>query len=245
MEKVLQVENLRKSYNGLTVLDLDSLSIPKGQITVIMGPNGAGKTTLIRILALLEEPDHGTIWLNGQPIPEDENHRLVLRRQMGVIWQRPALFAMSVADNLGLALRLRGWGRKKVRTKVEEYADMFDLGDLLRKWPNELSGGETQKVSVARSLIYEPDIMFIDEPDTYLDLSNRHLVEEMVASQVERRGMTALMVTHSRHQMSRLAANLVILQRGRLRWSGRVDNLETKDWDEELRTFLGLAEPSA
>ena len=101
MEKVLQVENLRKSYNGLTVLDLDSLSIPKGQITVIMGPNGAGKTTLIRILALLEEPDHGTIWLNGQPIPEDENHawscgdrwrywqRIACLHELPIIWVWP------------------------------------------------------------------------------------------------------------------------------------------------------------
>ena len=169
---------------------------------------------MIRILALLEEPDQGAILLRGQPVPEDEHDRLALRRRMGVIWQRPALFAMSVADNLGLALRLRGWNRKQIRAKVEEYAEMFNLGRLLRKWPNELSGGETQKVSVARSLIYEPEIMFIDEPDTYLDLRNRHLVEEMVASQVERRGMTALMVTHSRQQMSRLAANLVFLQAG-------------------------------
>jgi len=210
-----------------------------------MGPNGAGKTTLIRILALLEEPDRGTILLGGQPVPEDEEQRLALRRRMGVIWQRPALFAMSVADNLGLALRLRGWNRKQIRAKVEEYAEMFNLGRLLRKWPNELSGGETQKVSVARSLIYEPEIMFIDEPDTYLDLRNRHLVEEMVASQVERRGMTALMVTHSRQQMSRLAANLVFLQAGQVRWSGQVDSQDPKNWDEELKALLGLAEPSA
>src|SRR5690554_1885230 len=113
METILHVENLRKSYNGLTVLNLEALSIPEGQITVIMGPNGAGKTTLIRILALLEEPDQGAILLRGQPVPEDEHDRLALRRRMGVIWQRPALFAMSVADNLGLALRLRGWSRQQ------------------------------------------------------------------------------------------------------------------------------------
>ena len=245
METILHVENLRKSYNGLTVLNLEALSIPEGQITVIMGPNGAGKTTLIRILALLEEPDQGAILLRGQPVPEDEHDRLALRRRMGVIWQRPALFAMSVADNLGLALRLRGWSRQQIRAKVEEYAEMFNLGRLLRKWPNELSGGETQKISVARSLIYEPEIMFIDEPDTYLDLSNRHLVEEMVASQVERRGMTAVMVTHSRQQMSRLASNLVFLQGGQVRWSGQVASQNPKDWDGELKALLGLAEPSA
>ena len=87
--------------------------------------------------------------------------------------------------------------------------------------------------------------MFIDEPDTYLDLSNRHLVEEMVASQVERRGMTAVMVTHSRQQMSRLASNLVFLQGGQVRWFGQVASQNPKDWDGELKALLGLAEPSA
>jgi tungstate transport system ATP-binding protein len=213
---VFEIKNLKKSYGKKTILDIDHLAISRDGITCLMGRNGSGKTTLIRLLALVEQPDSGEILFNGEPLPKSERERLALRRKMGVIWQNPAMFNMTVYQNLILALRLRGIDKKTIEQKAEEISERLSLYSLWNKFPSQLSGGESQKVSIARTLIYSPEIIFVDEPNTYLDEDNQRITEEIVMNYVQEEKKTAIIVTHSSDQAQRLAKNIVRLVNGKV-----------------------------
>ncbi len=221
----LYATNLAKNYLGKPALNLSSICLEEGTVLTVMGANGAGKTTLIRLLSLLELQDKGEIIIWGKSVPSSQRERLPLRRQMGVIWQRPSLFQMSVMDNIALGLRLRGMEEPEIQERVTQISRRFDLTPLLSRWPGELSGGEVQKVSVARTLVLEPRILFVDEPNTYLDVAGVHLVEEAVREETRRRKTAILIITHNRDQARAMADRAIILDQGAMVWSGPAADL--------------------
>ncbi len=194
--------------SGRRVLDEVTASIPAAGITVISGPSGAGKTTLLRLCNRLEVPDEGTVRYRSRPL--DELDPLALRRRVGMVFQRPTPFPGSVADNLAVA---RPDARAdEMRAVLERVA--LDAG-LLGQEARTLSGGELQRMCLARTLVTEPEALLLDEPTSALDEQPKRVFEK-TARELAAQGITILWVTHDDAQAHRVADRICRLRNGRL-----------------------------
>ncbi|MEC9488272.1 MAG: ATP-binding cassette domain-containing protein, partial [Halanaerobium sp.] len=158
---IITAQNIKKYYGQKQVLDIDEFRLYEGKFNLLLGPNGSGKTTLLNILSLIDEDYQGTIQYQGQPI--DRQGLLQQRRKYAVIWQNPYLYKGTVAYNIGLPLKLRNTPQEDIKGRVKGLARELGIADLLTQKSNELSGGELQKVSIARAVITRPEVLFIDE----------------------------------------------------------------------------------
>ncbi len=213
--------------SGRRVLDAVSGQIPERQVTVIAGPSGVGKTTLLRLCNRLEVPDEGRIFYRGRDVAELDPLRL--RREVGMVFQTAALFGGTVRDNLAVA---------DPEADADAYADTLrrvslDL-QLLDRQVASLSGGEAQRVSLARTLITGPQVLLADEPTAGLDLTPRLAFERLMRG-LTSDGLTVVWVTHDLDQLRRLADKVLVLLAGRVAYSGPPDRL---DHIPELARFL-------
>ena len=213
MDPLYQISGLAFSYAGRNVLDLDELCIERNRVTAVVGPNGSGKSTLFDILAFLRKPDTGTILFHGKPATGIKT--APLRRQVGYIQQKPYLMKMSVRDNIGLGLKFRGAARTDIDTAVTAVADELGLGALLARDAGRLSGGEIQKVALARALALRPEAVIMDEPFTYLDEATAGDLEEWIAGQRAGGGKTIIFSTHDRLRAQSLSDTSFNLINGR------------------------------
>jgi tungstate transport system ATP-binding protein len=221
-----RLRGLTKEYQGKTVLRIDELDVSRGEILVLVGPSGAGKSTLLRLLNFLELPSSGSIDFKApskdpsrvgqRQATFDATHPvpLELRRRVTTVFQRPILLNRSVHANVRYGLRLRG-ARDSGRP-VEEALDQVGLSDLAHQRARTLSGGEAQRVSLARAMVLQPDVLLMDEPTANLDPYNVGLIEEIVRSLNERQGTTIVLVTHNVFQARRLAHRVGLLLEGRI-----------------------------
>ena len=167
MTSAYTISQLEHGYGGVPVLKLDPCAINQGCVHALIGPNGIGKSTLLNLLAFLSMPDHGQInfcdeKVNAKLLPD-------LRKRVGYVQQNPYLFNLTVLENIQLGLKLRGIKKQLRQSRAMDIIEQFDLGALTNKRAHELSGGEAQKVAIARTLILEPDVLILDEPFTFLD----------------------------------------------------------------------------
>ena len=213
MESLYQISGLAFSYSGRKVLDLDELHIARNRVTAVVGPNGSGKSTLFDILAFLRRPDAGRILFRGSPAAETGSAGL--RRQVGYIQQKPYLMKMPVRDNIGLGLKFRGAARAAIDSAVNAVAGELGLGSLLERDAGKLSGGEIQKVALARALVLQPEVVIMDEPFTYLDEGSLHDIEEWIAGQRTSREKTVIFSTHDRLRAQSLSDTSFNLINGR------------------------------
>ncbi|HXH63677.1 MAG TPA: energy-coupling factor ABC transporter ATP-binding protein, partial [Gemmatimonadales bacterium] len=165
---MIELRAVTHRYGTRVVLALDRFALPPGGSVAIVGPNGSGKSTLLRLLALLEPPTAGDVWLDGAPAPRGR-HLAAARRRVTLVEQRPMLFRGTVRENLGFGLRARGFGRADVHRTVDSVAERFALSALLERRRGELSDGEVQRVAVARALAVRPDVLLLDEPVSSAD----------------------------------------------------------------------------
>ncbi|NDJ52963.1 MAG: phosphate ABC transporter ATP-binding protein [Chloroflexi bacterium] len=212
---VYQINAIQQIYQRRTVLDLDELQIRQGEIFALVGPSGAGKSTLLRILAFLERPASGQVHVqvDGTNWMQDEIP-IAQRRKIAMVFQRPALLSRPVRVNVAYGLRLRGNYDGKVR--VEEALERVSLTHLADALPRTLSGGEMQRVAVARTLVLEPQILILDEPTANLDPTNVRIIEELVQDQNQRFGTSIVLVTHNIFQARRLADRVALIIDGKL-----------------------------
>lgn len=213
MQPLYQISGLAFSYSGRKALDLDELRIDRNRVTAVVGPNGSGKSTLFDVLAFLRKPDTGTILFHGKPTTGLKT--ALLRRQVGYIQQKPYLMKMPVRDNIGLGLKFRGAARTAIDTAVNAVADELGLGTLLERDAGRLSGGEIQKVALARALALQPDVVIMDEPFTYLDEATAHDIEEWIAGQRTSQKKTIIFSTHDRLRAQSLSDTSFNLINGR------------------------------
>ena len=215
----LMAEGLGLSAGGHVLLAGVSAAFEPGAIHGVVGPNGAGKTTLLRLLALLERPTQGRVLVGGEDATTRWPDCLGLRRRLALVQQRPALFRCSVFDNVAAGLRFRGVRGGELRQAALEALGLVELNGFERRWPGSLSGGEAQKVALARAVATRPEVLLLDEPTASLDPASCALIEAKV-SLLAAQGVTIVWVTHSLAQAARLSARLYVICEGRLIESG-------------------------
>jgi putative ABC transport system ATP-binding protein len=215
---LLRGEGLGREVEGRRLLDGVSFSVAEGDVLAVVGPSGSGKSTLLRLLNRLDEPTEGTVWLGGQ------DHRTLrpqaLRRRVGMVMQAAALFPGTVADNVRFGPRQRGaeLADDRLRTLLRQVG----LPGFAERPVDELSGGEAQRVSIARALANEPEVLLLDEPTSALDEASKHGVEALVTEVARARSLTCVIVTHDMAQAARLATHVLVLEAGRVRRAGPV-----------------------
>jgi tungstate transport system ATP-binding protein len=214
---VLAAHDLRRRYGGRLVVDVHYFAVSPGEIIAVLGPNGAGKSTLLRLLMLLERPDAGQVVFRGRPVdPSDET----VRRHMAGVFQKPYLFTGTVAENVEFGLAARGVPRPERRRRVEEALDWLDLAGHAHTPVRALSGGEVQRVGLARALVPEPAILFLDEPTANLDVTIRRRFREDLERLLRARAGAAVLVTHDAADAFALADRIAVMEDGRIVQTG-------------------------
>ena len=216
--KFLCVENLSYVVEDQRILANVSFDIKAGERVAVFGPSGAGKSTLIRLLNRLDEPTSGTVYIRGQDYRQIPPRRL--RRRLGLVMQQPYLFPGTVADNLRFGPKAHGEALSDAR--IEALLKGVDLEGLAEREVSTLSGGEAQRVNLARTLANEPEVLLLDEPTSSLDEESRHEVESTILSVLDAQGVTCLLVSHDREQVQRMAERLLFMKDGRISADGTV-----------------------
>lgn len=206
----IKLVRTRKKYRNTMVLDIDELAIPEGMITGITGSNGAGKTTLLHIIAGLDDSFEGEVTYNGLPI---SNHVI---ESMTLVFQKPYLFRRTVYDNIAYPLQIRNRSKEEIDKGVLWAAKSMGIEELLRKKGHQLSGGEAQKVAMARALSIRPRLLLLDEPTSNLDPESTSRMEEALRRYNHETGATIVIITHNMEQAERLCHNQIKLELGRM-----------------------------
>jgi tungstate transport system ATP-binding protein len=215
---------------GVTILDRVSLAFAAGAPAVLIGPNGAGKTTLLRLLMGLVAPVRGRVTWGGREAAAEPTHR-------AIVFQRPAMLRRSAAGNIRYALAAAGVPRAKRASRVDELAAIVGLAGLGGRPARKLSGGEQQRLALARALAKEPQILLLDEPTASLDPAATKAIEDVICS-VAARGIKVVMSTHDLGEARRLAGEIVLMHRGRVIESGAADTFFADPRTEEARRFM-------
>ncbi len=237
---VIETVNLGHSYNGKTILKNVELNIPRGDVLALIGPTGAGKTMLLRLLDLLEEPSSGTIYFDGVNVTRFRNYRLEARRRMAFVQQKPIVFTMSVYDNVACGLRLRHEKGETIKRKVDDALELVGMTEYRDRNARLLSGGETQRIAIARALVTAPEVLFLDEPTANLDPVSTSKVEELLAHIIQERKTTVVMTTHDMSQGQRLAGRMGVLIKGELQQVGNTEEIFCSPQSREVAEFVGI-----
>jgi len=238
MEAILQAKNLIVERNKKKVLEIKQISIEKGELFAVIGPNGAGKSTLLMTLSTLLPISSGEIIFKNQEI--SARNKLAFRRQIGMVLQDPLLLDTSVSENIGTGMRFRGIKESTIKKSVYYWAEQLNITHLLKRKSRQLSGGEAQRVSLARALALEPKILFLDEPFSALDAPTRaKLITDFQRLQKENH-ITTLFVTHNLDEAFILADWVAIVMAGEIRQVDSPQNVFTSPSDREVAQFVGV-----
>lgn len=207
----IEVRRISKSYGTVVVLKDISFVLKAGESMVILGPSGSGKTTLLRLLAGLEFPDTGEIYMEGKLVSRPCFRVLPHQRKIGMVFQSPALWPhMTVAENIGFGLR--NWPKKKVKARVDELLVQMGLDKLKDRYPNEISGGQAQRVALARALAPRPRHLFLDEPLTNLNNELKENLLGLIKGEAVQNRSTLIYVTHDHEEATVISQNTLILK---------------------------------
>jgi len=236
MKALVEIHNLLVERGKHPALQLDYLSILDGEVLAVVGPNGAGKSTLLLTLARLLKPVQGEIRFNGQQAADESD--TVYRRRIALVMQDPLLFDTSVFDNVASGLRFRGVAKEQVRHKVPLWLERLGVGHLSKRRASQLSGGEAQRVSLARALVLAPQLLLLDEPFSALDPPTRSRLLEDLGALLDETATTTVFVTHDLDEAAHLAGRMAVIVGNRLRQSGRSEEVFAAPVDEEVAQFL-------
>lgn len=206
-----------KRFAALTVVDRLDLDIARGEFIALLGPSGSGKTTLLMMLAGFEQPSGGTITVDGQRVDGLPPHK----RNMGVVFQNYALFPhMSVRDNIAFPLKMRGTPKAEIAQRVARVLDMVKLSAMAERKPAQLSGGQQQRVALARALVFEPQVVLMDEPLGALDKKLREQMQLDIRDLHRRLGLTIVFVTHDQDEALTMSDRIAVFNHGRIEQIG-------------------------
>lgn len=248
---VVRVENLRREFrsHGTTTVAVDNLdlTLERGEFICLLGPSGCGKTTTLRAIAGLETPTQGVIEISDQVVFSSESGTYVPpeRRGLGMVFQSYAVWPhMTVAENVGFPLR-HGIGKRdkarhgEVDDRVARMLELMDCAHLARRYPSELSGGQQQRVALARTLVYEPDLLLFDEPLSNLDAKLRERMRFELRELQQRIGFAALYVTHDREEALSLSDRILVMRDGSVAQAGTPEEIYERPIDDFVADFVG------
>ena len=233
---MIQIRDLLIQRNGRDVLQVDSLDIQPGETLAVVGPNGSGKTTLLLGLAHLLKLAHGEIFFDG--ISLKMLNDIEYRRKISFVFQSPLLLDMTVEQNVALGLRFRGVAREETRERVSRWIKALGIESLAKRKASQLSGGEAQRVSLARAFVLEPELLLLDEPFAALDPPTHAKLLEDLAVILKRDHKTAVFVTHNLNEAAKLSHRIAVLVGGVLRQVGTAKQIKSRPADETVKAFL-------
>ncbi len=213
MEELFRMENLYMAFGKKEVLKNIELAILRGEILALIGPSGSGKTTLLRILNFFEKPTSGNLKFDGMEMRDEINN---IRRRMSFLFQTPVIFNTSVFNNVAYGLKVRGIDKKTIEKKVGEALNTVGLSGMEKQKARTLSGGEAQRMAFARAIVYDPEILLLDEPTASLDPANVAKIEDIIKSIRNERTTTIVIATHNIPQVRRISDRVGILINGEL-----------------------------
>lgn len=233
---MIQIRDLLIQRNGLDALRVDFLDIQRGETLTVVGPNGAGKSTLLLALARLLKPSRGDILYENKSLKRWDE--LDYRRRISFVFQSPLLMDMSVEQNVALGLKFRGIPKAETRRRVWKWMQQLGVESLSKRRAGQLSGGEAQRVSLARAFVLEPELLLLDEPFAALDPPTHARLLEDLSALLERDHRTAVFVTHNLNEASKVSHRIAVFVGGVLRQVGTAKQIKSKPADETVAAFL-------
>jgi len=239
---VLRVRGLTKSYGDTRVVDDVSFDIAAGEVLTLLGPSGCGKSTTLRMIAGLDQPDAGEIWVRGRLVASPKQGIMVPPegRRVGLVFQSYAIWPhMTVEQNIGYPLKVRRVDRDAIAQKVSAIIQLVKLDGLGRRMTTALSGGQQQRVALARALVYEPDLLLLDEPLSNLDTLLRKEMRSQIKLLQSRLSTTVLYVTHDQEEAMALSSRIVVMNRGRIEQMDRPHAVYDRPSTRFVQGFVG------
>jgi sulfate transport system ATP-binding protein len=238
MRTGIVVEHLDKRFGTFEAVKDVSFEAHDGKITALLGPSGSGKSTVLRMIAGLEQPDAGRIWVEG----EEQTNKSVQERRFGFVFQHYALFRhMTVRQNVSFGLSVRKVDRQEQRRRVNELLDLVGLAAFADRYPDQLSGGQRQRVALARALAPQPKVLLLDEPFGALDARVRQELRRWLDDLHRELGVTSLLVTHDQEEALELANQVVVMRAGRVEQIGTPDQIYNEPATPFVAGFVGAA----
>lgn len=231
------VENISKKFGSFQALERINLEIKQGSVVGLLGPSGSGKSTLLRVIAGLEKPDSGRIWLHGQ----DATNMKLQDREIGFVFQNYALFPhLTVAENIAFGLDVKSSESTWKTHRVQELLNLMQLEKFTNCYPTQLSGGQRQRVAVARALAGEPKVLLLDEPFAALDAKIRKQLRSWLRELNQHLSVTTVFVTHDHSEAMEVAQEIVLLEKGKILQLGTPEELCEYPTNQFVKTFLEL-----
>lgn len=233
----IELKNVSKTFGEGVAVNNVSFSVKEGELVALLGPSGGGKTTVLRMIAGLEVPTSGDIFIRGQRV----NDLSVQQRNIGFVFQNYALFKnMNVAKNIAFGLKIKKWKRADIKARVTEMMKLFGLEGLERRYAHQLSGGQRQRVAIARALAPKPNVLLLDEPFGAVDAKIRQELREWLVTLHHELNVTTIFVTHDQEEAMEVSNRIVIFSRGNLEQIGKPREVYEEPANEFVARFIGV-----
>ena len=236
MKPLLEIRDLLVCREARPVVEVDHLAVDQGNVLAVVGPNGAGKTSLLLAVAHLIKPERGYILFNGEEIPA--NKELQYRRRIALVLQEPLLVSQTVHQNAALGLHFRGFPKEEIARRVDHWLERLGIAHLRDRRADKLSGGEAQRVSLARAFVLQPELLLLDEPFSALDNPTRRGLLDELRSILAETATTTLMITHNLQEATQVSHHLAVIIGGKLRQTGTPEDLLNSPVSDEVAAFL-------
>jgi len=238
----VRVSNLLKSYGDIVAVDDLTMDFEKGTLTTLLGPSGCGKTTTLRCIAGLEKPDKGVVSIDDAIVFSQDTNVPPEKRMVGIVFQSYAIWPhMTVFDNIAFPLKIRHASRQEVNQKVKKVMDLVQLTGLSDRSATQVSGGQQQRIALARALVFDPEVLLLDEPLSNLDASLRDIVRVELREIQRTLGITTIYVTHDQVEALSISDKVVVLRAGKVMAVGTPKEVYTRPRNEFIASFVGKA----
>lgn len=234
---IIEAAKIKLRKNKKQILDVEQFRLRHGEVMALIGPNGAGKSTLMQVLALLQRPDSGELFICGEKVtPKKELH---FRRRMAVVFQEPLLLDTTVYNNVASGLFIRGHRKEEIDARVRQWLERLGIESLAHRPARFLSGGESQRVSLARAFVLDPEVLFLDEPFSALDYPTRKALIAELGDILRATRISTVLVTHDHNEIPLLADMVTVLQEGKVVQCCTPQELFTRPADETVAALVG------
>jgi sulfate/thiosulfate transport system ATP-binding protein len=233
----IELKNVIKHFGNVSAVEDVSFTVTEGELIALLGPSGSGKTTVLRLIAGLESPESGGIFVRGDQV----NGLPVQKRNIGFVFQSYALFKhMTVFRNIAFGLKIKKWPSDRIQARVQELAALLDLTGLLERYPHQLSGGQRQRVAIGRALAPGPNVLLMDEPFAAVDAQIRQELRQWLLRVHRDLKLTIIFVTHDQEEAMEVADRIIIFSKGRVEQIGAPQEVYEKPTNEFVARFVGV-----